>query len=318
MADETRAPSRRWIHTRIGRLVSPALALLIALPLGANGSASGDRLVVAARDAHAKRDAAAARLCASPARDRATPARALGRLLGPEPASRARLGARGGVVLLALERQLRRGPPAQRLAARARQAARLAGVPPRLPALPHERRPAGHLLRDHGRAPRGQARARARARGLARAARCGRRLPAHGAHAALGGRVRRAGGVAQGAPRHRVEPLGRRTQRARPARGGAGCAARRGGASPRRRWPGRRRRRPADALDALAVARLASTDPALAARRLEAGLDTRLPPEWAAWAWAQVGRQAVRCGCSRRRPRISGAPRRPRCAPASR
>ncbi|HSJ96018.1 MAG TPA: transglycosylase SLT domain-containing protein [Myxococcota bacterium] len=51
--------------------------------------------------------------------------------------------------------------------------------------------------------------------------------------------------------------------------------------------------RPADALDALAVARLASTDPALAAGRLEAGLATRLPPEWAAWAWAQVGRQAA-------------------------
>jgi soluble lytic murein transglycosylase len=51
--------------------------------------------------------------------------------------------------------------------------------------------------------------------------------------------------------------------------------------------------RPADALDALAVARLASTDPALAAKRLEGGLAARLPPEWAAWAWAQVGRQAA-------------------------
>jgi soluble lytic murein transglycosylase len=51
--------------------------------------------------------------------------------------------------------------------------------------------------------------------------------------------------------------------------------------------------RPGDALDALAVARLAATDPALAAQRLDAGLETRLPPEWAAWAWAQVGRQAA-------------------------
>jgi len=51
--------------------------------------------------------------------------------------------------------------------------------------------------------------------------------------------------------------------------------------------------RPADALDALAVARLATTDPALAARRLDTGLATRLPPEWSAWAWAQVGRQAA-------------------------
>jgi soluble lytic murein transglycosylase len=51
--------------------------------------------------------------------------------------------------------------------------------------------------------------------------------------------------------------------------------------------------RPADALDALAVARLATTDPALAAQRLDTGLATRLPPEWSAWAWAQVGRQAA-------------------------
>jgi len=51
--------------------------------------------------------------------------------------------------------------------------------------------------------------------------------------------------------------------------------------------------RPADALDALALARLASVDPALAARRLDTGLATRLPPDWAAWAWSQVGRQAA-------------------------
>jgi soluble lytic murein transglycosylase len=41
------------------------------------------------------------------------------------------------------------------------------------------------------------------------------------------------------------------------------------------------------------VARLAGTDPALAAQRLETGLATRLPPEWAAWSWTQVGRQAA-------------------------
>jgi soluble lytic murein transglycosylase len=51
--------------------------------------------------------------------------------------------------------------------------------------------------------------------------------------------------------------------------------------------------RPADALDALAVARLAATDPAVAAQRLESGLAGRLPPEWAAWAWQQVGRHAA-------------------------
>ena len=51
--------------------------------------------------------------------------------------------------------------------------------------------------------------------------------------------------------------------------------------------------RPADALDALAVARLAASDPGLAAQRLEAGLEDRLAVEWAAWAWSQVGRQAA-------------------------
>jgi len=51
--------------------------------------------------------------------------------------------------------------------------------------------------------------------------------------------------------------------------------------------------RPGDALDALALARLASIDPALAARRLDTGFAARLPPDWAAWAWAQVGRQAA-------------------------
>jgi soluble lytic murein transglycosylase len=51
--------------------------------------------------------------------------------------------------------------------------------------------------------------------------------------------------------------------------------------------------RPADPLDALALVRLAAGDPVLAARRLDAGLAQRLPPDWAAWAWSQVGRQAA-------------------------
>ena len=51
--------------------------------------------------------------------------------------------------------------------------------------------------------------------------------------------------------------------------------------------------RPADPLDALAVARLAAGDPLIAAQRLAAGLEDRLPAEWAAWAWSQVGRQSV-------------------------
>jgi soluble lytic murein transglycosylase len=38
---------------------------------------------------------------------------------------------------------------------------------------------------------------------------------------------------------------------------------------------------------------MADADPALAARRLDAGVAQRLPPEWAAWAWSQVGRQSA-------------------------
>ena len=51
--------------------------------------------------------------------------------------------------------------------------------------------------------------------------------------------------------------------------------------------------RAADALDALALARLAATDPVRARARLDAGLATSLQPEWVAWAWTQVGRQAA-------------------------
>jgi len=51
--------------------------------------------------------------------------------------------------------------------------------------------------------------------------------------------------------------------------------------------------RPADHYDGLALARLAATDPDRAAARLEAGFASRLPADWAAWAWAQTGRQAT-------------------------
>lgn len=51
--------------------------------------------------------------------------------------------------------------------------------------------------------------------------------------------------------------------------------------------------RPGDPRDALAVARLAATDPAAARSRLEGGLADSLPAEWSAWAWAQVGRQSA-------------------------
>jgi soluble lytic murein transglycosylase len=51
--------------------------------------------------------------------------------------------------------------------------------------------------------------------------------------------------------------------------------------------------RAADPYDGLALARLAATDPDRAAARLEAGFASRLPADWAAWAWAQTGRQAT-------------------------
>ena len=51
-------------------------------------------------------------------------------------------------------------------------------------------------------------------------------------------------------------------------------------------------RRP-DGLDVLAVARLAASDPERAARRLEGGMDVRLPADAAAWAWAQTARQSA-------------------------
>ena len=57
-------------------------------------------------------------------------------------------------VLRALARHLRRGPAAQRLAARARPAPRLGQLQRRVPALSHERRPRGHLLCAADRAAR--------------------------------------------------------------------------------------------------------------------------------------------------------------------
>ena len=317
MADETRAPSRRWIHTRIGRLVSPALALLMALPLGANGSASGDRLVVAARDAHAKRDAAAVasaraqlvteRHPLAPWADYWDLNLRLARASVPEVESFYSRWS-GSYV----EDRLRNDWLLELGKRRDWQVFRRD-----YPRFRMNDDPPGHLLRDHGRAPRGQARARARARGLARAARCGRRLPAHGAHAALGGRVRRAGGVGQGAPRHRVEPLGCRTQRARPARGGARCEhavvepAREdvGPAAGRAVRPMRSTRSPWRASRArIQVSRPGASRPASTSACRKSG--RRGPGR----------RSAARlCSGSFRKPRRStAAPRRPRCAPASR
>ena len=61
-----------------------------------------------------------------------------------------------------------------------------AQLPRRVPALSHERRPRGQLLRAAHRAPGRPGRARRGARGLVRAARRRRRLPAAGRHAVRG------------------------------------------------------------------------------------------------------------------------------------
>ena len=139
-----------------------------------------------------------------------------GRLLGPEPAAAERDAGRGRSFLLALERHVRRGPAAQRLAARTRQAARLGDVPARFPALSHERRPAGHLLCAADGASRRALRPRPRPGRLDRAARYRRRLPPDGAIPARSGRVRRARRLAQGPNCHGAESLTRRAQCAWP------------------------------------------------------------------------------------------------------
>jgi soluble lytic murein transglycosylase len=292
MADETRAPSRRSIHTRVGRLVSPALALLIALPLGADGSASGDRLVIAARDAHARRDAAT---LASARAELVTERHALApwadywdlnlrlaRASVPEVESfysrwsgtyvedRLRndwlleLGKRRDWQAFRRDHPRFRMNDDPQVTCYATTAEHLEGKPVRERALE-----AWLAQRDADDGCQHMART------LLSAGVFGERE--------VWGKVR-----------HATES--NRSAAARSALGLLGAVP--GASTPWWSQPSKTlarppASRPADALDALAVARLASTDPELAARRLETGLATRLRPEWAAWAWAQVGRQAA-------------------------
>ena len=99
---------------------------------------------------------------------------------------------------------------AQRLAARARAPPRLRHLRRRVPALSHERRPRGHVLRARQRPARRQGRARGRRRRLAGAEGRRRRLrlprrDAAGAEAAEPGRH-----LEEGARQHRGQPAARR------------------------------------------------------------------------------------------------------------
>jgi soluble lytic murein transglycosylase len=292
MADETRAPSRRRIHNRIGRLVSPVLALLVALPLGANASASGDRLVIAARDAHAKRDAAtlaSARAQLVTERHPLAPwadywdlnlrlARAsvpevesfYSRWSGTYVEDRLRndwlleLGKRRDWQAIRRDFPRFRMNDDPQVTCYAITAEHLEGKPVRERALE-----AWLAQRDADDGCQHMART------LLSAGVFGERE--------VWGKVR-----------HSTES--NRSGAARAALGLLGAVP--GASTPWWSQPTKTlarppASRPADALDALAIARLSSTDPTLAAQRLEAGLATRLPPEWAAWAWAQVGRQAA-------------------------
>ena len=110
--------------------------------------------VLDAREALRKRDRNRLAALRAAGRGRGQSARALGRVLGAEqPPGRGAAG-RADRVRRALERQLRRGPAAQRLAARARPAPRLGQLQRRVPALSHGRRPRGHLLLAGHRADR--------------------------------------------------------------------------------------------------------------------------------------------------------------------
>ena len=131
----------------------------VPLPARAQGL---EGTVVDAREAFRRHDRNRLAALRAAGRGRAEPARDVGRLLGAdEPGQRGRAGRVRG-VRTALERHLRRRPDAQRLAARARAPARQRHLRRRVPALSHERRPRGHLLRARQRPARRQGRARGR------------------------------------------------------------------------------------------------------------------------------------------------------------
>ena len=182
---------------------------------------------------------------------------------------------------------------------------------PRVPALSHERRPRGHLLRDADRAPRRRRQASRRRGFKSRAldAWLAQRDLDDGCHqlatALVEARVfTRRRCLAEGAQR---QP--RPTGRARPAPPPPGRRRR-----CRLRW--RRRSttrrcylnagatvgtRANSEITALALARMAANDPEVAAAQLRERWQQRLPKDLPAWAWAQVGRQRRTEAGARRR-----------------
>ena len=187
-----------------------------------------------------------------------------------EPHRRGPAG-RGRRLRRALARHLRRGPAAQRLAARARPAPRLGELRRRVPALSHERRPRGHAAtRCSSTTSPARTCARPRSPPGSRsatpttAARCWRRRSSTPKLLDAGRRL------AQGAPRDRGRPAARR------APGGGAASARRAaqrarrdrrqpGALPRAQAPRRRpRRRRADGAGADAHGRATIRDAAAA------------------------------------------------------
>ena len=199
----------------------------------------------------------------------------------------------------ALARHLRRGSPAQRLAARARPPARLGELRRRVPALSHERRPRGHVLRAAGR-PRSPARTCAKP---ALAAWLAQRDADDGCalHGRDAGRRRAAERrPTSGARRAPAIEAGGRARRARPraARRAAAAARRSARSSTARRATSRasasasdaRRRRADDAgADAHGGERPGCGG---AAARPIAG-SARCRADLAAWAWASVARQTA-------------------------
>ena len=253
-----------------------------------------------ARGAAQARPRSASPRCARRPLAEAQPARPVGRVLGAEQPPERGAAARADRLRRALERHLRRGPAAQRLAARARPAPRLGQLQRRVPALSHERRPRGHLLLAGHRAarrPRRQGRRRSppgwRRRTPTTAAPCSppslvdaKQLdaaPTSGRRSRLSAEANKAAGRAPGRGACSARPRGgerrRDLRRARPA-----TSAR------------RRRHRGARSMPSsptLALARLAASDSESAAGMLVDRWEKALPPDLAAWAWASVARQTA-------------------------
>ena len=161
------------------------------------------------------------RAAAQPGRGREEPAASVDRVLGADESRRRDPTGRVHRLRGSMERQLRRGPHAQRLAARARQAPRLEQPGGGVPALPHERRPRGHLLLARHRAAGGPRRERGGDGRVAGPEGCGRRLRDPGGHVAGDEGPEQRRHLEEGAPQRRHRQA---------ARGAAG-----GGADLRRR-----------------------------------------------------------------------------------